>query len=254
MDNLPQDTLVKVTFRCCEKDKQQLADSDCILHISVGQKYHEGEKFIATMDLINETFKSCTIMLCDTLQRHTLKTKNPDLSDEELYKKALALGDEWLLRNKIAYSHLKIKCNIMRWDEWLNHKDYAEYRKKVDELYRTHEGYRQDVLKTVNKFLTRQGLLDDKKAFHLCESYVLEECPILIPLWAQTNCQFVIYPRFRTTAMAATYEYFLGHTQSNLLREVALKFNQRFIPKKLSFSYVNKTDVCEKPILIGASS
>ena len=88
MINLPQNTLVKVTFRCSEQDKADMVDSDCILHISVGQEYHEGEKLIATMDLINETFRSCTIMLCDTLQRHTLKLSYPNLSDDELHKKA----------------------------------------------------------------------------------------------------------------------------------------------------------------------
>jgi len=249
MCNLPQTTSVKVTFRCNKKDKQKLVGSDCILHISVGQKYHEGKKFLATMDLINETFKSCTIMLCDTLQRHTLKIKNPDLSDKELYRKALALGDEWLLKNKVAYSHLKIKYKIMRWDDWLNHKDYNQYREKVEELYYTNEAYKQNIFNTINKFLNRQGLLD-KKAFGLCESYVLEECPILIPLWAKTNCPFVIYPRSRTAAMTATYKYFLGNTQSNLLKEVALKFNRRVISKKLSFSYVSRTNFYEEPLAV----
>jgi len=237
MTDLPQETLVKVTFRCDEQNKQKMIGSNCILHISVGQEYHEGEKFIATMDLINRTFKSCTIMLCDTLQRHTLRTKNPNLSDNAIYNKALVLGDEWLARNAVAYKHLSIDFKIMRWDEWLNHPNYIKYRKQIDELYNTNVDYKNKIHSTINKFLERQGLLNDEVSFKLCEAYVLEECPILVPLWAQTGCQFIIYPRFRTAAMSATYQHFIGNTGKDVLQEVALKFNKRTIPKKLSFSY-----------------
>ena len=216
--------------------------SDCILHISVGQAYHEGEKLIATMDLINETFKSCIIMLCDTLQRHTLKIKHPDLSDDELYKKALLLGDEWLARNRIAYAYLSIDSKIIRWDYWLNHPDYSRYKKIINELYCSDVDYKNKIQATIKKFLERQGLLGDVQAFQLCEAYVLEECPVLVPLWAQTGCQFIIYPRFRTSAMSATYQHFIACSGQDILKEVALKFNKRTIPKKLSFSYVNKKD------------
>ncbi|MGD9108289.1 MAG: hypothetical protein PVI75_03870 [Gammaproteobacteria bacterium] len=240
MINLPQETLVKVTFRCDEQNKQKMLNSNCIIHISVGQEYHEGEKFIATMDLINRTFKSCTIMLCDTLQRHSLRIKYPELSDDELYNKALALGDEWLKRNSCAYKYLSIDSKIMRWDEWLNHDEYTKYRKQIDELYKNDAEYRNKIHATINKFLERQGLLNDKMSFKLCETYILEECPILVPLWAQTGCEFIIYPRFRTAAMLATYQYFVGNTERNILQEVALKFNKRTVPKKLSFSYIKK--------------
>ena len=240
MIDLPQETLVKVTFRCDEQSKQKMLNSDCIIHISVGQEYHEGEKFLSTMDLINKTFKSCTIMLCDTLQRHSLRMKHPELSEDEIYNKALALGDEWLKRNSGAYKHLSIDSKIMRWDEWLNHPDYAKYRKQIDELYNTNIDYKNKIHSTINKFLERQGLSNDEMSFKLCEAYILEECPILVPLWAQTGCQFIIYPRFRTDAMSATYQYFVGNAEQNILQEVAWKVNKRTVPKKLSFSYVKK--------------
>jgi tRNA-dependent cyclodipeptide synthase len=238
VNDLPQNTLVKVTFRCDAQDKFKMQNSDCILHISVGQEYHEGEKFLATMDLVNRTFRSCSIMLCDTLQRHTLRMKNPNLSDEELYNKSLVLGDEWLSRNYNAYAYLSIDSKVMRWDEWLNHTDYAKYKKEIDNLYNYDSDYRDKVRSTINKFLARQDLLHDETAFKLCETYILEECPILVPIWAQTGCPFIIYPRFRTDAMSATYQHFVGDSNQNVLREVALKFNKRIVPKKLSFSYV----------------
>ena len=59
-----------------------------------------------------------------------------------------------------------------------------------------------------------------------------------MPLWAQTGCHFIIYPRFRTPAMSATYQHFVGDSQPDILKEVALKFNKRTMAKKLSFSYI----------------
>ena len=46
--------------------------NSCMLTVSVGQLVHEGQKFQATLDLINRNFSQCTIGVCDTLQRHSL--------------------------------------------------------------------------------------------------------------------------------------------------------------------------------------
>lgn len=39
----------------------------CLITISVGQIVHEGEKFKAVLELVNNSFKKCTIAVCDTL-------------------------------------------------------------------------------------------------------------------------------------------------------------------------------------------
>jgi tRNA-dependent cyclodipeptide synthase len=228
------ETFVKVNFRCKNFRKEILKGGACIVHISVGQDYSEGDKFLATMDLINETFSSCKIILCDTLQRHTLQIKNKGLSDEDAYKLAKSLGDEWLERNKPAYQYLTIKNDISRWDDWLHHENYNPLFQEVNQLYLTNDVFRTAVLNTANAFIERNQLDKDSKALDLCLKYIIEETPVLIPLWALTVCGFVVYPRFRTAAMQASYNHFLGE-HSHLLKEVALKFNQRVIPKKTSF-------------------
>lgn len=237
---LPKVTKVKVTFRCDEEDKPKIPGSSCVLHVSVGQEYHEGEKLLATLDLVNENFHTCHLVLCDTLQRHSLRIQNPTLSHQEAYKKALALGDEWLERNEAAYQYLSINWQLTRWDDWLYHPAYGQYRQEIDHLYLNNQAYQSAVHQTILKFLKRQNLLDDQRAFDLCKTYILEECPILVPLWALTGAQFVVYPRFRTPAMAATHQHFLGNNEEALLKELALKFNKRVVPKRLSFSYMNK--------------
>jgi len=153
------------------------------------------------------------------------------------------LGDEWIERNKNAYDYLTIPLKVYRWDYWLNNKNYGFYREEVNRLYESNEMFKAALNMSAEKFLLRQDTLvkgSDKyqKAQQLSMRYLLEECPVLVPLWAQTKCEFIIYPRFRTMAMSATYEHFIKCENSFLLREIALKFNHRVKPKKLSFSYI----------------
>jgi len=232
----PVETKVKVNFRCRPEFKSKIKNSIALVHISVGQNYHEGEKFIATMDLINETFKYCYVMLCDSLQRHSLKLKYSNLSDSELYRLALEKGDEWLIRNGNILKALTIPYKIYRWDFWLSHPDYAKYKIEVDKLYYHHQKFQQAVKATIEKYLARQNIERSKheKAFNLCKQYILEECPILIPLWAKTNANFVVYPRFRTPIMTLMHDLYINSKQSTLLNEIALKFHRRVKAKKLN--------------------
>ncbi len=75
--------------------------SSCMLLISVGQIYHEGEKLSLVIDLINNKFKTCTIMLCDTLQRYNLME---DYNEKEAYQLTLRQGAEWLNINELLFS------------------------------------------------------------------------------------------------------------------------------------------------------
>ncbi len=55
----------------------------CLLTISVGQEVHEGEPFAATVALVRQQFARCTLLIDDTLQRHTLALLHPTLRAED---------------------------------------------------------------------------------------------------------------------------------------------------------------------------
>ena len=84
---LPNTTKMKVRLRC-QDGQAVMQGSSCIVYISIGQPYHEKEKFLATMDLVNRTFSACHIVVCDTLQRHTLRILSPHLTKQEAYRQA----------------------------------------------------------------------------------------------------------------------------------------------------------------------
>src|SRR5262245_12863207 len=81
------------------------AQAQCLLTISVGQEVHEGEKFIATVDLVKSHFASCIMLVDDTLQRHTM-ILNLDVSADEYRDIARQEGDQWLQRNQEFYQSL----------------------------------------------------------------------------------------------------------------------------------------------------
>ena len=65
--SLPYKSKVKAVFKCSEEFKSKFAHSNCLLTISVGQATHEEELFAVTMDLVNKSFASCTLLINDSL-------------------------------------------------------------------------------------------------------------------------------------------------------------------------------------------
>ena len=235
----PEITFIKVNFKFFQKKKLDIKGKACIIYFSIGQPYCDGEKLLATMDLINETFSYCKMIVCDSLQRHTLMIRDPELSEKEAYEKSILLGNEWFKRNESAYKYLTIESDISRWESWRHHERYSSYFAQIIELYSKDELYRNTIDSTINAFLMRNKLQGDTRAFNLCKRYVLEESPILVPMLAETKIPFIVYPSFRTAAMTATYNHFIQN-DSAVLNQVSLNFSNRTIPKKLSFSYVDR--------------
>jgi hypothetical protein len=91
--------------------------------ISVGQPYHEGEKFIAACEWVAKRFSKVSVLVADTLQRHNLP--GGDTEWNRLISRQA--GDAWLARNGKAMDILP-NLNLVRWDDLLNDPDYLKYR------------------------------------------------------------------------------------------------------------------------------
>ena len=77
---------LKASLKFSDDSDRQVHAPSCLLGVSVGQAYHEGEKFSAAIDLLNQTFSQCLILVCDSLQRHTLMLEHRAMSEEEAYQ------------------------------------------------------------------------------------------------------------------------------------------------------------------------
>lgn len=198
--------------------------------ISVGQSVHESEKFSAVIKLVNASFKACTILVDDSVQRHTLAI-NSQLEPQDLYDDALELGQQWLLRNQKRYSQLTIPYQILRWDDWLRHPDFENHLGRVRRFYCSNQQYKESIHKNVDDFLTRylgrneSPALDMQRSVRLCVDYLLEECAVMC-LWTHGKYNFELYPHGRNQAMVATYDMLIKPQSPEYLRSVAIRFKK----------------------------
>jgi len=209
-----------------------LNKSQCLLTISVGQEVHEADKFAATINLVDENFSSCIILIDDTLQRHTMALQSGKEGDF-FYDQSLREGDFWLERNAVYLSRLSIPHQIIRWDKWLKHPNYEQQKQRINTLLATDLLYKQTFEETIHEFLRRyysrldkNKLIHSEKDFLLCFNYLIEECTALC-LWPELNCHFEVYPSKRNRAMDVTHRYFVLPHYPDLLHSLSIKFKNR---------------------------
>lgn len=223
----------KAVYRYVDEERRaSFNSSQCLLSISVGQESHENGKFEATIDLVNQSFESCVLLVGDSLQRHTMFLGQTEDADD-LYNLAVLEGDAWLERNKKSYGKLNHLNKIIRWDTWLYHPNYISSQEMIKKMIDSDASYKQAFDRTIIEFLTRycsrmatQADFNEKRAYQLCFDYLVEECTAMI-LWPELECHFEVYPSKRNLAMAETHRRFVLPNYPNLLHAVAIKFKNR---------------------------
>ncbi len=224
--------ILKASFKDCPlSDRKQFIESRCIIPISVGQSVHEGKKFLAAMKLIDTSFKACTILVDDSVQRHTMAIDHTESADT-LYDLAVKEGSDWLKRNELGYKQLTIPYKIMRWDDWLASDCYEASHLRVKKCYQENPDYRDAIHTNIDSFLSRylgrisnKSHIEPNRAFSLCLDYLLEECAVMC-LWVNNKYEFEVYPTGRNEAMHATYEHLIKPLYFEFLRPVGLRFKK----------------------------
>jgi len=227
----------KVSFRCEDpllslwgKNKDDFFRGKRVaLFVSVGQAYHEKGKFLATIKLLNKyPFASCDIMMADTLQRYNhLEKLTPDTA--LLYTRKL--GDLWLKRNAIALDNLQIPHTINRWDSLLNHEKYSDLREKIDTEYHRNSEYKNLIHENAHMYIERLKAMNPSVEVEQILSnalqYLIEEFPIVMPLWAQMGYDFIVYPKPMTPGMRKTCQLFVEKQYENKCQWLFLRFKKR---------------------------
>ena len=234
MSSKTEYVVYKVSFTNASiAQKKKFKDSCCLITISVGNGQHEALKFKSTLELVNKTFKSCIIAVCDTLQRYTYAITRPLKTPEDLYDYSKKEGDRWLERNKNAIESLTIPYTISRWDEWLNHKEFKEHYKKVCELYKNDREYANIINDYVEIYLDRLSKqhnnslheIDFLRGKELSIRYLKEECAAMCS-WFYLDCDFDLYPPVRNESLNATYARLVDIQYQHLLAPIGLRFKK----------------------------
>ena len=186
----------KAVYKECPTEN--LKDFPCILAISVGQPSHEGKKFEAILKLISHTFKECIVMVCDSLQRHTIAIHQPYIVGKELYSKAIKEGDDWINRNLSKLDNLlTIPYKILRWDEWLSSTQYTLFRERIDNMYTAKiDNYKNVLNESARQFVDRikqtSEVTNYGKAVELSLEYLKEESAVT-SIWHKLGYKFIVY-------------------------------------------------------------
>lgn len=224
-----------------DEDRLKLKQSRCLFTISVGQQTHEGDFFRATIDLLNESFSSCVMLVDDTLQRYTMAIRER-MPPDYFYDIAMKEGDRWLERNERYFARLDNLEKIIRWNTWLNHCEFGQQKNKIRSLIcQDHEyasAFESSVSEYVDKCINRtQGNnMDIMRMKKLSFDFILEECTALC-LWTELACHYEAYPGLHNQAICETKARFIHNAQPSSLKTITLGFRQanQLTPQKFVF-------------------
>lgn len=209
-----------------ENERMELKKSVCLFTISVGQQSHEGERFEATIELINKSFSSSIMLLDDSLQRHNMALNQKE-NAEFFYNISLQEGDLWLKRNEKYYKRCKNLTKIIRWDHWLKHSSYTKNYEVIKQALEKDKRYMQvfeaSIDEFLNKYTKRATELNNytrDRARKLCFDFILEECTALT-LWPELDANYEAYPGIHNSAIQATRKRFIG---GDILKPLTIGF------------------------------
>ncbi len=167
------------------------------IHISVGQAYHEGDKFKATINWLKYRFDKVIICVNDTLQRHNHIFDGMD--EQAAFALAKENGRQWINRNSDILKTLP-DVKIHRWEYWRTLPEYKAELKKINSLYRCDDVVRHaiddDVMTFWQRRQNKQGLTDMHRlaAFQAYSTrYLIEECAAFSLMFKQSRAMD-IYP------------------------------------------------------------
>lgn len=169
--------------------------SVCRLHVSVGQPYHEGAKFQATMAWALVRFSRVVVCVNDTLQATNMMFEQA-LSRTDSYLAAMEAGSEWIGRNQDVLDGAEIK----RWDEWKSWPVYGEALRDVVQTYKSTPMFKDAVDQTAMGFWIKRrdnhpAYKDERLAefMTLSRDYLLEEIAVICRMIEQERA-IDIYP------------------------------------------------------------
>lgn len=154
------------------------------LEISVGQSYHEGEKFYSTLQWAAPRFQHVVILCNDTLQRFNTQFEK-ELNPIDAFQMAKDEGDEWLSRNIAAISSTLPSYEIFRWEAWKRAEGYFEALNRTRTLYKSFAPFRDMIDSAIAEIWDRRcdrsapyRANRKKEFFALSTDYLIEEVAV----------------------------------------------------------------------------
>ena len=137
------------------------------LLISVGQPYHEGEKFASTVEWAARHFECLHVLIADTLQRH-----NGAGNDGED-------GLGWYTRNKAALDDCGKPVTVSYWEEWRKKPEYPATEEQFRAAARPGSVLADALRHDAEAFVVRQLRSGAKGSIEQSTCYLIEELAVI---------------------------------------------------------------------------
>ena len=209
----------------------------CTLGISVGQPYHEGEKFAATVEWAARHFEHIRVDVSDTLQRHRLI--GVGASPAEAARASLRAGDRWIAEAMPVLAAGGKPFAIVRWDNWLRHPEFPAVHAAYSRLAASDPVLSAAITRDIDDFIARQARRYGPPADETAEratsrAYLIEELAV-ITLQGAAERSARLYPGPELASFKALRQGRVPGAPPGLERDyyVSVSFERRKTPVPL---------------------
>jgi tRNA-dependent cyclodipeptide synthase len=169
----------------------------CFLGISLeNEKFDTEEMLAATVEWIGERFAECRIIIGDKIHRHTLRIRDPALSDSQALEKAIRIGGRFCEEKAHVFEKYSQKCkfHFVKMSEFTGAAEWERRTQDLRDLAVHVVSYATEVERFADAFVLRQdGRRPSAQELDLARSYLLEEAAFC-GMMSDEGWRLLVYP------------------------------------------------------------
>ncbi|WP_426563383.1 tRNA-dependent cyclodipeptide synthase [Dapis sp. BLCC M172] len=172
----------------------------CVFGISLGSKnFTDTKRIEACIKWISENFKTCLVLVTDSIYRLTMEVRQ-GIEGDEAWLEAIRTGEEFVNENGLLFEEYSESCQfeLKRTSEILKRSDFSIYYEELQNLYQKNQSFQSMVNSFAEAYLNRGELIEaeqveELRQKHLAITYLFEESAINACL-VKEGWQVFVYP------------------------------------------------------------
>lgn len=200
----------------------QMKSYVAVLLVSVGKENFEGALIQSAIQMINEEFHACCIVVADTLQRYNIATER-QITPEDAHEESLKKGNTWLQNHQILFKNFTIPYEVIKWDDLIGDPGFKKHEMEFLNIFLNAPQIQQEMHHSIaeygDRLQRRMGVNQFSKRAVLheqfCHSYLQEECVAIALLPHKTKLVekntpiTIVYPGKATGILTTNRNLFL---------------------------------------------
>lgn len=172
----------------------------CVFGISLGSKnFVDSKRLEACIKWISENFKTCQVLVCDSIYRLTIEVRHR-LKGDEARLQAIDTGEKFVNENSFLFEQYSQSCRFefRMASEIEKQSDFNIYYEEFKSLYRQNEPFQSLVNSFAQTYLNRGERVEKDRVYELRQkqlatTYLLEESALTACV-AKEGWKVFIYP------------------------------------------------------------